>query len=159
MIDRPYIANRAELDQKVPIPFLVAAGGLIVLTLMLILGARLTGYGEAMLPDTDAVATRDLRFEDRATGAIAIYAEPQGTLIAEVPPGAGGFLRGTLRALVRERRQHGIGDAAPFRLMRAADGRLTLQDTATGRRIYLGAFGPANEGVFASLLTSEGKKP
>lgn len=143
--------------EKVPLPFLIAAGGLIALTLGLIGLARLTGYGEAMVPETQAVAMRDLRFADRPNGAVAVYAEPGARLITEVEPGAGGFLRGTLRALVRERRQRGLTDDAPFRLARAADGTLILGDPATGRRIVLGAFGPTNAGVFAGLL-DEGKR-
>jgi hypothetical protein len=50
-----------------------------------------------------------------------------------VEPGTQGFLRGALRALVRERRQHGLGDEQPFRLLAHPDGRLTLEDPATGR--------------------------
>lgn len=147
-----------EHQEKVPLPFLIAAGGLVAMTLILIGVARFTSCGEAMVPDKEAVAMRDLRFEDRATGAVAVFAEPGGRLIAEVEPGAGGFLRGTLRALVRERRQHGIAGEVPFRLMRASDGTLILGDPSTGRRIVLGAFGPTNEAVFASLL-SENRQP
>ena len=36
---------------------------------------------------------------------------------------------------------------------RWADGRLSLQDEATGRSIDLGAFGPTNAAVFAHLMT------
>lgn len=148
----------AEHREKVPLPFLIAAGGLIALTLGLIGLARLTGYGEARVADHQAVAMRDLRFEDRASGAVAVYAEPGARLVTEIEPGAGGFLRGTLRALVRERRQRGIAGEVPFRLARAADGTLILGDPATGRRIVLGAFGPANAGVFAGLL-DKGTQP
>jgi putative photosynthetic complex assembly protein len=97
---------------------------------------------------------RELRFEDLASGAVAIHAVPEGQVLAEMAPGEGGFLRGTLRALVRERRQHGVGETVPFRLSRAADGSLLLADPATGRRIHLNAFGPANAGVFAGLFAT-----
>ena len=40
----------------------------------------------------------------------------------------------------------------PFRLARWSDGRLTLEDPTTGRRIELGAFGPTNAEVFAELM-------
>ena len=146
------MTRSSDHQEKVPLPFLIAAGGLVALTLILIAAARLTGYGEAMVPDQDVVAMRDLRFADQASGAVAVYAEPGGRLVTEVAPGAGGFLRGTLRALVRERRQRAIRDDIPFRLVRAVDGTLILGDPTTGRRIVLGAFGPTNAGVFASLL-------
>jgi putative photosynthetic complex assembly protein len=148
-----------ERTEKVPLTFLLAAAGLVALTLGLIGTARLTGLGETRIAEQATVAVRDLRFEDRPSGAVAVFAVPGSRLIAEVQPGTNGFLRGILRALVRERRQSGIGDDVPFRLIRAADGTLLLTDLATGRRIPLGAFGPTNAGVFASLLVSGSKQP
>jgi putative photosynthetic complex assembly protein len=153
------MSEKPDRQEKVPLPFLLGAGALVALTLGLIGVARLTGYGEAMVPEQEAVAMRDLRFEDRASGAVAVYAQPENRLVAEVEPGTNGFLRGTLRALVRERRQRGIGDDVPFRLIRAADGSLMLGDPATGRRIVLGAFGPTNADAFAGLLTAGRKQP
>jgi putative photosynthetic complex assembly protein len=148
-----------ERAEKVPLTFLLAAAGLVALTLGLIGTARLSGTGETRIAEQGALAVRDLRFEDRPSGAVAVFAVPGSRLVAEVQPGTNGFLRGILRALVRERRQRGIGDDVPFRLIRAADGTLLLTDLATGRRIPLGAFGPTNAGVFASLLVSGSKQP
>jgi putative photosynthetic complex assembly protein len=72
--------------------------------------------------------------------------------VVEVEPGTGGFIRGVLRALVRERRLSGTGAEPPFTLTRWRDGRLTLDDSATGRRLELTSFGPDNAAVFADLL-------
>jgi hypothetical protein len=41
----------------------------------------------------------------------------------------------------------------PFQLALHTDGRLTLVDPAINRTIELEAFGPANSGAFARLLT------
>jgi len=144
--------------EQVPRPFLLAAAALVALTLLLIAGTRITGFGGAAMSVGEAVAMRDLRFEDRPTGAIAVYAEPDNRLVTTLEPGSNGFLRGILRALVRERRQHGAGPSMPFRLMRASDGSLLLEDLATGRRLHLGAFGPTNAGAFADLLTVGSKQ-
>jgi putative photosynthetic complex assembly protein len=144
--------------EQVPVPFLIGAGALVLATLALIGASRLTGIGYSALPETGIVAERALRFEDRPDGAIAVHAEPDGALVATVAAGGNGFLRGTLRALARERRQSGIGARAPFRLSLTADGSLWLQDTATARRIDLGAFGADNARVFAALLPS-GRTP
>lgn len=152
MTDRP--GPPQEEHEQVPRPFLFAAGGLVFLTLALIGLSQLTGYGDLAVPDSEPVAMRELRFEDRPSGVVAVHAVPDGQLLAEVASGEGGFLRGTLRALVRERRQHGVGDEVPFRLTQAADGTLSLADPATGRRIHLNAFGPTNAGVFASLIAT-----
>ena len=41
--------------------------------------------------------------------------------------GEQGFLRGSLRALARERQRNGLGPQAPFELTGHVDGRITLQ--------------------------------
>lgn len=66
----------------------------------------------------------------------------------------GGFVRGTLRALARERRQEQQGQETPFRVALWADGQVTLDDRATGRRVDLTAFGIHNAKLFAGLLPS-----
>ncbi len=143
--------------EKVPLPFLIAAGLLVGAT-MLLVGINQLTKGDGAGQNAEAVVTQELRFVDQANGSIAIYAEPEDKALKIVEPGTNGFLRGTLRALARERRLNGIGDEMPFRLVRRADGSLTLDDPATGRSINLNAFGPSNYGVFASLLTSGSKQ-
>ena len=100
-----------------------------------------------------ALASRDLIFEDRADGAVV--AREAGDLhTVEVFEGENGFLRGTLRGLARTRKAEQVGPAVPFRLARWPDGRLTLDDPATGHHVELLAFGPTNAAVFAHLLTA-----
>ena len=113
---------------------------------------RLTA-GEATAPTEAPLAARELVFEDRADGAVV--ARAAGDLRpVEVFEGENGFLRGTLRGLARTRHAEQVGPAAPFRLARWADGRLTLDDPATGRHVELLAFGATNAAVFARLLTA-----
>jgi putative photosynthetic complex assembly protein len=69
----------------------------------------------------------------------------------------GAFVRGTVRALTRERRQEGEGREAPFRLSAWPNGQLTLDDSATGRRIDLTAFGHTQAETFARLLGAPGE--
>jgi putative photosynthetic complex assembly protein len=144
-------------QEKVPLPFLIAAGLLVGTTLFLV-GMNQHFKSEVGDLKAKAIIVQELRFEDEANGAIAVYAEPEGVRVETVEPGTNGFLRGTLRALARERRLNGIRDARPFRVARRADGSLTLDDPATGRSINLDAFGPVNSGVFASLLISGSKQ-
>jgi putative photosynthetic complex assembly protein len=93
-----------------------------------------------------------LNFADRSDGAVLVLDSNTGRSVDTIEPGTGGFLRATLRALVRERRQSAIGDEKPFELRRYANGRLELYDTATSRQIVLDAFGPTNSAAFAALL-------
>lgn len=132
---------------------LLAAGLLIGFSLLAAGTARLTGLGRTGLPESRVVATRELRFLDRPDGSVAVV-EPAGDRLVELlPPGSNGFLRGVLRGLARDRKLAGIGDGPPFRLVRWADGRLSLEDPTTGRRVDLGAFGEGNAAAFARLLT------
>jgi putative photosynthetic complex assembly protein len=141
-----------------PAPFprapLLGAALLLLFALGAVSVVRLTGVGASRMPDAPAVVARDLRFEDRPDGSIAVVDARDGYVV-DIATGANGFLRGTLRGLVRERKRQGIGSELPFRLIARADGRLTLEDPATGRRIDLESFGPTNAGVFGQLLAAD----
>jgi len=139
-------------DRSLPRGAIAGAAVLVAVTIVLAATARWSGFGTTRLPETVAVAARDLRFVDRADGAVVVHDARTGELVEVVAPGTNGFLRGALRGLARERRLHGIGAEPPFRLAAGADGRVTLEDPSTGRRIALEAFGPTNSGAFARLL-------
>ncbi len=94
---------------------------------------------------------RVLRFDDATDGSVAVIDVGTGELVKRFE-GEQGFLRGTLRAMARERRLNGLGAGQPFELILLRDGRLTLRDPATGMRIALESFGATNTGVFARLL-------
>ena len=101
---------------------------------------------------------RDLRFEDRPDGTVAVY-ELDGSgqeLIHVIEPGTGGFIRGVLRSLARARRAANVGTKYPFQLIMQADGKMLLEDPQTEQRIYIQAFGPTNVESFRTLMTSEG---
>jgi putative photosynthetic complex assembly protein len=141
----------------VPKAPLYAAGALIVVTLLLVFGVRLTGIGELRTPREAVVAERSLHFADQPDGGIVVHDAVDGRLVARVAPGEQGFLRGALRGLARERKRERIGREAPLRLSSRADGRLLLDDPATGQMIDLGAFGAQNVAVFTRML--EGVPP
>lgn len=101
----------------------------------------------------DAVRSeRAFRAADRDDGAVVLTDAATGAEILLVAPGEDGFVRGTLRGLARERRARDLGPQAPFRLVAWGDGRLTLDDTATGRRLDLLAFGQTQAEAFSRLL-------
>jgi putative photosynthetic complex assembly protein len=72
--------------------------------------------------------------------------------MARVMRGEQGFLRGVLRGLARDRRQHGVGAEAPYLLSLHDDGRLLITDPSTGQRIDLASFGVDNAAVFTQWL-------
>jgi putative photosynthetic complex assembly protein len=118
--------------------------------------ARISGLGTVQMPESALVESRPLRFEDMRDGSIRVTDARTGQVAASVEPGTNGFIRGTLRGMARERKRQGIGIEPPFMLTRWADGRLSLEDPATGRVIALDAFGPTNGEAFAQLLTAGG---
>ena len=128
----------------------LAVGGMVAIALAGATVGSIAGRGGEPTQGKP-VASRDLRFEDRADGAVLIYDAASATPF-EVVQGENGFLRGTLRGLARTRRTEGLDSAKPFHLAAWSDGRLTLDDTATGERVELEAFGHTNEAVFARLL-------
>jgi putative photosynthetic complex assembly protein len=126
-------------------------GGVVGLAFLAAIGGRVFGV-DRMQPTGTVIAERDLRFEDRADGAVIIVNAATNKPV-EVMTGQNGFLRGTLRGFARTRRMDGIGEAAPFQLTSWSDGRLILSDPATGRQVDLEAFGTLNEAVFGRLLS------
>ena len=129
---------------------LVVGFTLVGLSVVAAAAGRLTASPEAAATEAP-VAARDLVFEDRDDGAVVARAAGNGHTV-EVFEGENGFLRGTLRGLARTRRSEQVSPAVPFHLAQWRDGRLTLDDPATGRHIELLAFGADNAAVFARLL-------
>ncbi len=142
----------AEAHGQVPRLALVAAAGMLALSIVFAAGARWTGVGRVELAPAPEATGVDLVFEDRADGAVVVHGGGRETVLG---PGTNGFVRGVVRGLARDRRARGVGAEVPFRLVQRVDGRLLLEDPATGRALDLGAFGPTNAGAFARLLPTE----
>ena len=113
------------------------------------------GRQERLPPAIDASAVTgsiELKFADLPDGTVVALNAANGAEIERIAPGAGGFIRVTMRSFAAERLSRGLTDDDPFSLVRMKDGDLLLHDPVTGRRMLLNAFGPSNEGVFAALL-------
>jgi putative photosynthetic complex assembly protein len=140
-------------DKTLPRGILVGAASLVLASLLIVFAARISGYLPAQPAASASVESYALRFEDRTDGAVLIYSDQDNRLVDTLPPGTNGFVRGVMRGLVRGRRADHFGSEAAFRLTRWADGRLSLDDPATGRHVDLEVFGPTNAGAFADILT------
>lgn len=140
-------------DHPVPRGPLLAAGSLAVIALIAAAAVRLTGIGATAHAEAPITQERALRFADRTDGGVDVLDAASGRSVAVLEPGEGGFVRVTLRSLARDRKRQGIGAQPVFLLQTTADGRLTLEDSATGKRIDLKAFGPTNAGAFARLMS------
>ena len=100
------------------------------------------------------VEQRSLRFSDGAAGLVKVQDAGDDRIVASISPGTENFIRGVIRSFARERRSLDIEPELPFLLARHADGRLTIEDPATGRQIELQAFGHTNALAFSKLLAS-----
>ena len=147
---------------------LVTAGALVLFALAATSIVRIAHIAPAASPvamreqaHIAPIKSRDLRFIDRADGAVVIQdagkAGDGGSIVSVIVPGQQtGFIRGVMRGLARERRSRGIGDGPAFNLTLWRDGELSLTDKATGRAIELTAFGSLNRASFLALLNGKG---
>ena len=143
----------ARAPNQIPLsrPLLVIA---VLLGSMVVIGlvARHGPHGGEP-PLATPVRTADLLMQDNFNGSVTVTQAGTGRPVTILQPETNAFVRVLLTGLVRERRREGEGShAVPFHLTRWSDGRLTIDDTATGRLIELEAFGRTNEGAFAHLL-------
>ena len=126
--------------------------GFLIIVLALVAFARFQGRGWTV-PDAPVLWERSLIFVDTPEGNISARDFFDSKEVA-LFKGEQGFLRGSLRALARERKMRGIGSEAPFVVLAHTDGRLTLTDPSTSQRIDLESFGPTNSAIFRQF-----KKP
>ncbi len=144
--------SSSEVISTNPVPGIAVFAIAVVLAgvLLSVATVRMSGV-DVRAPDAPAVTSRSLRFEDGPAGSVLVLDAASGLVLEQVE-GEAGFLRGSLRALSRERQRRGLGSGPAFTLTQRADGRMTLADPATGERIDLESFGPTNLAVYQRLL-------
>lgn len=151
-------------DNIVTKPALIAAAALVCFTLVVTTTQKLGWIDREAVPNVERTraeiapkAQRRLHFADSTDGSVVITDADTGKVAATIVTGSqqGGFVRGVMRGLARERHLSGIGSAPPFKLTQWQDGSLSLVDEGTGRSIDLGGFGSDNSATFAALLQPE----
>lgn len=150
----------APVAEPFPRRALYAAAACVLLTLGLtsavsfgLISGPKTAQAARIEAGIAPVVSRELRFLDQPDGAVLVEDINTPSASSVIAPGSNqGFIRGVLRGLARDRKMRGIDAAPPFRLTLWANGRLSLQDSVTGRTIELDSFGPDNRAAFARLL-------
>jgi putative photosynthetic complex assembly protein len=137
-------------ERDMPRGPLIAAAGLVVISLFAVGLARLNGLEPVRWTPAPVVESHDLFFFDRPGGAVDVF--ENGEQIAVLPSGYDGFVRVVLRSFTRDRKLRGLGREEPFRIRRHADGRLTIEDRATFRTVDLAGFGADNIAAFARII-------
>lgn len=141
-------APHAPMSSALPFPLLWMAS-LLLLVLLAVGWARWQGV-TVQFEEAPTVWQRELVFTDTPHGDVLVVDAATGQPVARFE-GEQGFLRGTLRALARERSRRAIGPESALHLLAKSDGRLILLDPSTGEKIGLEAFGPSNLAVFVRL--------
>ena len=137
----------------VPTAALAIAGVFAVFTIALAGFARASDSGTlGASSQATPVMVRALLFSDRPDGSVGVYDARQNQELAPLE-GSGGFVRGALRALARQRRLADVGPEVPFYLIKWSDGRLTLEDSSTSNHLELQAYGSTNTQTFEALLS------
>ena len=131
---------------------LMAAGCLVSASLVAATLARTYDIGATRFTPGPILESRDLVFSDTADGSVRVEDAKDGQLVDILAPGSSGFVRVVLHGLARERGLAGIGPEVPFHLRKFTDGTTVIEDSATGRTVNVGAFGPDNSEAFAPLL-------
>ena len=146
----------SELDANPPkrgplLPLMLALGFVLAVGVF----ARTSGVvDDSRDPEAQLVESRELQFLDRHDGVVVVLDDHDGYTVDVLDPGTGGFVRGVMRGMARERRSKKVGTEPPYRLAVWSDGRLTLDDPATGRWVELAAFGADNVSAFARMLAA-----
>jgi putative photosynthetic complex assembly protein len=151
---------RAALDDSHISPRAILLVALTIsMAVIMVAALRLSGAETTNVTPSTAVQIRQLKFEDRTDGSIAIFDYSTAAPFEVLAPQSNGFLRGVMRGFARGRKLIGAGSATPFELVRWADGRMSLRDPVDGRDVALEPFGPTNMEVFKRLLTLPGNAP
>lgn len=138
---------------------LLAMGALALSSLLLVAWYRLNLPSAP--PDTvsqisQRISTQvDLLFVDLPDGGVLVQRAGDGTVLAQIQMGEGGFVRATLRSLIREQpntRHH-------FRLAMTEQGQLLLWHPISGRVLDLKAYGPSNRQVFLEFIHASESTP
>ncbi|MBK1694569.1 phosphonoacetaldehyde hydrolase [Chromatium weissei] len=144
--------SEAFNNRPFPRGVLIAVATLLGFIILMISIARLTGMKMDQAPVTPEIQSREIQFLDNTDGSIAVYDFTTNALITTLPAGEGGFIRGVLRSMGRQRKGYDAKLSEPFHLARRESGHLTLKDPITGIQLELRAFGVTNEAVFTQLL-------
>lgn len=144
---------QAERDRRAMIPLLRGVAALVLMSLVMVTGARILGVEPANTPDDGVPVVRErlIQIMGEPDGSAKV-ADGDGVVFLELGPMEGGFINGVDRALARVRMQSKVVGNPPVRLVLFADGRLALRDPATGWRAELIGFGDDNRDAFLAVL-------
>ena len=149
----------SDPSHPLPRPIIFSGLALMVSTVLLAAVAHATGVGITVTPEPVAVVSRDLLFHEADDGLLTVRDAGTGGEVGHLDAGEGGFVRATMRALVRNRGVHSVPGDGAWRVARDAVGDVWLQDLETKQNVDLGAFGLNQVRAFAAYLPDAATPP
>ncbi len=141
-----------EGKEIIPTRLLQAVGALLLVTLVVVVYARLSDMPLLGVPEPSPVIKEmTLDFQKKEDGSIVILDE-KGVEIIDSQVGPNGFVSVVYNGFSYERKKKNVRTNAPIRLVLHQDGRLTIVDDLTSWDMHLNSFGAMNAAVFGRLI-------
>lgn len=128
--------------------------GTAVLMLTAIFGAglaRFLGVGLSRVADSPVTGTVEIWIDEQRDGTALVRHAATGKTLEILPADGGGFVRGLVRGMFRQRLLGQQARTLPFQLSQREGPKYFLFDPATGTRMELDGFGPTNTQSIARL--------
>lgn len=153
------MSHAVHHDPTVPRSALIGVAAVLLFTMAVTGATRLGLIPHSADPtasrasqNVQAAQVRQLRFADRADGAVVVTDAVTGETVKIIGFGQGGFFRATVRRMAKRRIAEGIGTEPPFQLTLWDNGALSLSDPQTAMQSEIYGFGADHTKVFAEML-------
>jgi putative photosynthetic complex assembly protein len=135
----------------IPTNLLLAMLALVLASVILTGYSALTGRDQVGVPKpAEILAERSIILQGGGAQAVTVLAA-DGSLLMDLPHG--GFITVIQNGLERARLTAGVDKLLPVRIVKYANGRLTVVDDHSGWTAELGAFGNDNRAAFERLMS------
>jgi putative photosynthetic complex assembly protein len=155
----PEPGTAADSTIKVPRAPLIGAAVLALLAYAIAVSASVFGLGASAEPVSVPIEERAIRFTTEQDGTLSVRDVNTGRDIVHLTPDGNGFMFGALRGIEYKRSLAKVSPETPFALTRWQNGKITLDDPATGMHIAVNSFGPTQVASFEQLFGVEKATP
>jgi putative photosynthetic complex assembly protein len=151
MMSQSRPARPSDDKDMIPKPLLVAMLVLVLSTLCVVSFSVLTGREHVGIPQASTIlAERTIHMQGGGAQAVTILAQDRSPLLDLQH---GGFITVIQNGLERARLTARVDQSLPVRIVKYANGRLTVIDDHSGWTAELGAFGSDNKAAFERLMS------
>jgi len=143
--------RRDPKTEMIPANLLRGMLALVLASVILTGYSALTGREHVGMPKpATIVAERSIILQGGGAQAVTVL-DADGSLLMDLPHG--GFITVIQNGLERARLTAGVDKLLPVRIVKYANGRLTVVDDHSGWTAELGAFGNDNRAAFERLMS------